>query len=242
MVQNLDKKASAISGMFNNIAASYDGLNHTLSFGIDILWRKKLVSLLKKTEAEKVLDLACGTGDLTIALARSGYQVVGMDIAEKMVEVAKRKAAKSLSESNMASQMENSIDFVIGSAEAIPFGDSAFDAVSISFGIRNFDNRQQCLSEINRVTNKGGSLYILEFALPSNKILKVLYLLYLTHILPMIGAMVSKDKSAYRYLSDSIQAFPRYEQFCNEIRQSGYSEVCFHKLSGGIALLYVAKK
>jgi len=244
MAQDLNKEASAISGMFNSIAASYDRLNHTLSFGVDILWRRKLISKLKQNRVHRVLDVACGTGDLTMEIARHGYEVTGMDIAEKMVDVAKRKDLERMAKARKHGEgsERSSADFVICSAEELPFADATFDAVTISFGIRNFNNRQQCLSEIYRVTRQGGSLYILEFALPSNKIWKAIYLFYLKNILPMVGRAVSKDRSAYSYLSDSIQAFPRYEAFCDEIRQAGYFDVKYYKCSGGIALLYVAIK
>ncbi|MDD2595501.1 MAG: bifunctional demethylmenaquinone methyltransferase/2-methoxy-6-polyprenyl-1,4-benzoquinol methylase UbiE [Bacteroidales bacterium] len=236
MSATISKESSVISKMFNDIADKYDLLNHTLSFGIDKLWRKKLIRQLRKSGAVNVLDLACGTGDLTIALAENGCNATGMDIADKMLLIAEKKAGKRVR------KISRLPSFLNGSAEDIPFEESSFDAVTISFGIRNFDNREQCLEQIYRVIKPGGGLYILEFAIPENKIWKALYLFYFKNILPLIGRMVSKDRSAYSYLPESVMGFPQYEAFSAELGSSGFKDVTYAKCSGGIALLYIAKK
>lgn len=232
-MKNLDKSPEAISGMFGSIASHYDALDHILSFGIDLLWRKHLVRHLRGTGVRNVLDLACGTGDLTIELARKGYNVTGLDITRQMLEIAGKKYRKA---------MGKEPSLVLASACETPFSNCTFDAATISFGIRNFSNRPQCLAEIHRVLRPDGILAILEFAIPRRKAWKNVYLLYLRKVLPLIGRMLSGNGSAYRYLPESVLQFPQYEEFCRELQNSGFKEVRYISLTGGIAVLYLARK
>lgn len=243
MVEKLDKREDAISGMFNEIAPKYDFINHLLSFNIDVRWRKKVVGFLNSCKREngeagqfKVIDIACGTGDSSIALYKSGMAVTGADISQGMLEVAIQKNA-GLSPSRVPLP-----EYLNASAESLPFGEGTFDAAAICFGIRNFNDRDSSLGEIYRVIKKGGHIAILEFAEPENRLFRLLYSLYLKHMLPGIGGFVSNRRSAYRYLAKSIEDFPKYEKFCNELSEAGFNEVKYESLTGGIALLYTGKK
>ena len=236
----INKEREKISAMFNNIAGSYDLLNHLLSFGIDKRWRKKLIGRVLLKNPKTVLDIACGTGDLTLALFKKGVQVTGLDIAQKMMDVAKNKIAQYIHNKQILSQPEPS--FVCASAESIPFDNSVFDAVTIGFGIRNFENRGESLLEINRVLKKGGTLAILEFATPKNKIWRWLFNLYFLKILPFIGKIISKDSQAYSYLPQSVSTFPQYEEFASELEHFGYINIDYIPLTGGVAILYIAQK
>ncbi|MDP3397746.1 MAG: bifunctional demethylmenaquinone methyltransferase/2-methoxy-6-polyprenyl-1,4-benzoquinol methylase UbiE [Bacteroidales bacterium] len=237
---NINKEREKISSMFNNIAGSYDLLNHLLSFGIDKRWRKRLIGRVLLKNPKTVLDIACGTGDLTLALFKKGIQVTGLDIAQKMMDVAQEKLARHIRKTQNTS-LPNPI-FVCASAESIPFENSTFDAVTIGFGIRNFENRGESLLEISRVLKKGGTLAILEFATPKNKIWRWLFNLYFLKILPFIGKIISKDNQAYSYLPQSVSTFPQYEEFASELEHFGYVNIDYITLTGGVAILYVAQK
>ena len=196
----LRKDTESISGMFDSIAPKYDFLNRVLSLGMDRLWRRRLVRRLDRVLRHRsgdqegkpaaILDVACGTGDLTIALARKGWSLIGVDISRGMVEIARRKCVEKGVE----------VSFEIASADSLPFADATFSDVTISFGIRNFDRRSECIDEIFRVTAPSGELMILEFAVPRCRIWRALYVFYLKHILPLIGGWISGNRSAYRYL------------------------------------------
>lgn len=234
--RELSKERETISSMFNSIAPTYDLLNHLLSFGIDISWRKKLVkSVAKKTEIDKahILDLACGTGDVSIAIYNKGAKVTGADISEEMVKVAIRKCQKS--------GIEN-IDFIIADASQLPFEENTFDGITISFGIRNFDKRSKCIEELYRVLKPGGLLAILEFSIPKNKLWKRLYTFYFRKILPAVGNLVSKQKWAYTYLPESSFRFPCREDFCKELESGKFIRSKYKSLTGGVACLYTAIK
>lgn len=247
--------------MFNGIAGNYDFLNHLLSFNIDKYWRSRMVNFLLRlpgyhTHNYKVLDIACGTGDSTIALYRKGMAVTGIDIAQKMMDIAiaknkklekEQKHGKCRRGENEQQKKENISgvpvpEYRLASAEAIPFPDHSFDAVTISFGIRNFNRRPQCLGEIYRVIKPGGAIAVLEFAKPKNSIIRFIYNTYFNNILPLIGDMISKDKGAYKYLAESVEQFPKYEAFCSEITNAGFKETDYHKYTFGIAVLYTGKK
>lgn len=236
MPETLKKDRSIISAMFNNIAGSYDLLNHLLSLGIDKIWRKRLIKHLMSSTPGKVLDIATGTGDIAIELFRRGVEVTGIDIAQKMLDKANEKCAAERKSSTPLPL------FLLASADEIPFPDHSFDAVTIGFGIRNFENREQSLKEIFRVINNGGQLAILEFASPKNRIWRALYTFYFHNILPVAGKIISKDMSAYTYLPESVSEFPQYDEFCGELRIVGFTSVDFKPLSGGVAVLYTAKK
>ena len=232
MEEKLDKNSKIISGMFDSIASKYDRMNHGMSLGIDRSWRKRFVRTLAHSLPAKepvILDLACGTGDLTKAMAQRGWQVTGQDISAEMMEVGKVKCQ----------DVKPQPQFVLGSAEQIPFADGTFDAVTIAFGLRNFDHRAQCLQEIRRVLKPGGQLAVLEFAVPKNRLWRALYLFYFKHAMRLVGRLVGSG-SAYGYLVDSVLAFPRYEALCNEFTAAGFSSVHYHLYSGGNAVAYFA--
>jgi len=250
------KDRAAISSMFNSIAEKYDFLNHILSLGIDRGWRRKLVKFVKLNSSPyntgnasvlsnaKVLDLACGTGDLTIALYKAGLEVVGVDIAEKMLDIAKAKNTRLPAKK---AQKENSLnipkpEYILASADSIPLPDNSFNAVTIAFGIRNFENRSNSLQDIKRVLTAGGYLAIIEFATPKNAIWRNMFNLYFLNILPLIGKMISKDSNAYSYLPESVKSFPQYEVFCKEMVDIGFTDVNYRPLTGGVTVLYTAKK
>ncbi|OFY38808.1 MAG: bifunctional demethylmenaquinone methyltransferase/2-methoxy-6-polyprenyl-1,4-benzoquinol methylase [Bacteroidetes bacterium GWF2_40_14] len=232
----LQKDRESVSSMFNNIASKYDFLNHLLSLGIDKIWRRKLLNFVKVHNPEKVLDLACGTGDMTIALYKSGFEVVGADIAEKMLDVARFKSSR-ISSGNTPPPV-----FILASADSIPMSDNSFDSVTITFGIRNFEDRKSSLKEIIRVLRKGGYLSILEFATPRNCVWRGLFNLYFLKILPLIGRFISKDMKAYTYLPESVKSFPQYGDLCKEITDEGFTDVHYKSLTGGVAVLYTARK
>lgn len=237
MKQELDKNAEVISGMFDSIAGKYDAINHGMSLGIDKRWRRRFVRRLVKPLAgapalapgASVLDLACGTGDLTRALARRGYAVTGLDISAEMMAIGRKKCAG----------LSPRPAFLLGSAEQIPFPDGSFDAVTIAFGLRNFDHRPQCLAEIRRVLKPGGRLAVLEFAVPKNRIWRALYLFYFKNAMRMVGRAVGSG-GAYGYLVDSVLSFPRYEALCAEFTAAGFTAACHTAFSGGIACAYWA--
>ncbi len=232
----LQKDRESVSSMFNNIASKYDLLNHLLSLGIDKIWRRKLLKFVKANNPEKVLDLACGTGDMTIALSRAGFEVIGADIAEKMLDVARAKS-KRINYKSITPPV-----YILASADSIPMPDDSFDSVTITFGIRNFENRKSSLQEILRVLKKGGHLAILEFATPKNRVWRLLFNFYFLNILPLIGRIISRDMKAYSYLPESVRQFPQYSDLCKEISDEGFSEVQYSSLTGGVAVLYTAKK
>ena len=229
MTEYLDKDEKKISGMFDSIASKYDRMNHGMSLGIDRLWRWRFVRRLAKKLPEKaaVLDLACGTGDLTKALSNKGCHVTGLDISSEMMAIGREKCRYLSPKPN----------FVLGSAEQIPFPDASFDAVTIAFGLRNFDHRAQCLAEIHRVLKPGGRLAVLEFAVPRNRHWNKIYLFYFKNILPLIGRLVG-SADAYGYLVDSVLVFPRYEALCDEFRAAGFDFPRYKPYTGGIACAY----
>jgi demethylmenaquinone methyltransferase/2-methoxy-6-polyprenyl-1,4-benzoquinol methylase len=235
----LNKDRAGISAMFNNIAASYDILNHLLSFGIDKYWRAVLVKKLVKRKPKKVLDIACGTGDLTIAIYKRGVEVIGLDIADKMIAIAKRKSDKTYERFSTGAPRPK---YICGSADEIPFENSTFDAVTIGFGIRNFENRGESLLEIKRVLKSGGTLAILEFATPKNKLWRTLFNIYFLKILPFVGKIISKDNHAYNYLPKSVESFPQYKEFADELEHFGFDSVKYKSLTGGVAILYIANR
>lgn len=259
-VQNkgLNKEREIISGMFNRIAPDYDFLNHLLSLNIDKYWRKKMTKFLVRYAAQnskaqlEVLDIACGTGDSSIALYKKGFMVTGADISQNMLDIAiaksekleqRGKGNKNSKSSNLSGSKETPLpEYHLASAEELPFADNSFDAVTISFGIRNFNNRDNCLAEIYRVIKPGGVVTILEFAKPRNPIIRFGYNLYFNNILPTIGGLISKDKDAYKYLADSVEHFPKYDMFAKEITNVKFKEVKYNIYTFGISVLYTGKK
>ena len=232
-MERLDKDEKKIAGMFDSIASKYDGMNHGMSLGIDRIWRRCFVRTLAESlpaDSPSVLDLACGTGDLTKAMAQRDWRVTGLDISSEMMAVGETKCAK----------VRPRPAFVLGSAEAIPFADNTFDAVTIAFGLRNFDHRAQCLAEIRRVLKPGGQLAVLEFAEPKNRLWRALYLFYFKHSMRLMGRLIGRA-DAYGYLVDSVLAFPRYEALCEEFTAAGFTHTHYQSYSGGIAVAYFAQ-
>jgi demethylmenaquinone methyltransferase/2-methoxy-6-polyprenyl-1,4-benzoquinol methylase len=222
--------------MFDNIAHKYDFLNHFLSLGIDHQWRKKAIKLLGKTGAKKVLDVATGTGDLSFMALRKieGLQIEAVDISTGMLEIGKQKANRK--------GLSDQICFSVGDSEDLPFEEEQFDAVMVAFGVRNFEDLQKGLSEMNRVLKEGGSLIVLEFSKPRAFPIKQLFGLYFKYILPIIGRITSKDKKAYTYLFESVQAFPDYDDFTQIMENAGFRSNKWKTLSLGICSIYTGVK
>ncbi|MFZ4462572.1 MAG: bifunctional demethylmenaquinone methyltransferase/2-methoxy-6-polyprenyl-1,4-benzoquinol methylase UbiE [Bacteroidales bacterium] len=224
-------KKENVRQMFNNIASSYDFLNHFLSLGIDNLWRKRLVKLILAKNPATVLDVATGTADLAIAVSkRSKAKITGIDIAEDMVAIGQKKiSARGLTEQ---------IQLKVADSEKIPFSDFSYEAAIVSFGVRNFENLDKGLSEMNRVLKRGGMIAVLEFSRPKHFPVRNLYMFYFKQILPRIGRVVSGDKGAYTYLPDSVSQFPDGADFLNHLQKCGFSETKEHRLTFGIATIY----
>ncbi|MBN1925316.1 MAG: bifunctional demethylmenaquinone methyltransferase/2-methoxy-6-polyprenyl-1,4-benzoquinol methylase UbiE [Prolixibacteraceae bacterium] len=221
--------------MFNSIARSYDFLNHFLSFGIDIVWRKRLIKELKKYSPEYVIDIATGTGDLAIMAAKgSNMKITGIDLSEKMIDEGKKKIAKL--------GFENKIMLITDDAEDLKFDDNTYDAAMVAFGIRNFENLGKGLKEISRVLKKGSPLLILEFSKPSVFPVKQLYRFYSYKILPFIGRLISKNTRAYSYLPESIDGFISGNEVLKALEENGYSQCYYKKFTFGISSLYVGHK
>lgn len=228
-------KKEQVAGMFDRIAGRYDFLNHFLSLGIDKGWRKKAINTLRPIQPKKILDVATGTGDLAIAaLSLNPEHVTGVDISEGMMEIGRKK----LAEKNLA----GIIDLQYGDSEALPFSDNSFDAITCAYGVRNFDNLEKGLQQMNRVLRTGGRIAILEFSKPKSFPVKQLYQFYFRYILPTLGKTVSKDATAYTYLPESVAVFPEGGQFCNILEQCGYKNVKARPLTFGITTLYTGEK
>lgn len=227
-------KKSQVEDMFDNIAPKYDLLNHVLSMKIDVLWRNKLVDMLKKDRPQLVLDVATGTGDLAIAVQKgTGAEVVGLDLSQQMLNVGIEKIKKQ--------NLDGKISMQKGDAEQLPFEDNKFDGVTVAFGVRNFENLEKGLAELRRVVKENKSIYILEFSKVEG-FLGPFYMFYFKNILPAIGRLVSKDNRAYSYLPDSVNAFPYGEKMKNILFGTGFKKVEYTKLSFGIATIYKATK
>ena len=221
--------------MFDNIAGNYDFLNHFLSLGIDIFWRKRLVRKLQKQKPQNILDVATGTADLAIAMMKiKPFNVVGIDISNGMLEVGRKKIKEK--------DLEKTIQLQQADSEDLPFEDATFDAVTVSFGARNFENLQKGLSEMARVLKPGGKIYILEFSKPTLFPFKQLYDFYFKFVLPLIGKLLSKDNAAYSYLPESVKAFPHGKELNSIIENCGYTNAKNHPLTMGIASIYTAQK
>lgn len=226
-----DKK-SQIRAMFNSIARRYDFLNHFLSFGIDILWRKKVIRMLKAYHPTQILDVATGTADLALMAVQKipNIHVTGIDLSDGMIEVGNRK----LEERKLNSQ----IKLQVADSEELPFENKTFDAAMVAFGVRNFENLEKGLSEILRVLQSEKPLFILEFSSPKKFPMKQLYGFYSNTLLPFIGRIVSKDPKAYTYLPESIAEFPRGDDFVTIMHRVGYRSCSYKELSFGIATIY----
>ena len=232
--KNTSKKEQ-IAAMFNSISGKYDFLNHFLSLGIDILWRKRAVRLLKKHQPKLILDIATGTGDFAIeALSLNPEKIIGVDISEGMLSVGREKLIKK--------NLTDKIELISGDSEFLPFKDNFFDAVIVSFGVRNFENLEKGLSDMLRVLKPGGKVVILEFSKPKSFPFKQLYKFYFQWILPKIGKLISKNHAAYTYLPDSVEAFPDGDDFLNILNKIGFQKNQCTPLTLGISSIYSGSK
>jgi demethylmenaquinone methyltransferase / 2-methoxy-6-polyprenyl-1,4-benzoquinol methylase len=228
-------KKEQVTQMFDTISGNYDGLNRVISFGIDIKWRKKVLKLVADKNPKNILDIATGTGDLAILMAKTNAEkIVGLDLSVGMLEVGKTKiATKNLS---------NKIEMVVGDSENLPFEDNSFDAITVAFGIRNFETLDKGLAEINRVLKPNGIFVILETSNPTKTPYKQGYNFYTKNILPIIGKLFSKDNVAYGYLSESANVFPFGEALNNILRKNGFIDVVAMPQTFGVATIYSATK
>jgi len=228
-------KKQQVAKMFNSIAWRYDFLNHFLSFGIDRYWRRKTISMLKKHQPQLILDVASGTADLAIAALRlDPLKVFGIDISEDMLKIGREKIRKK--------NLQHKIELLESDSEKLIFEDNKFDAVTVGFGVRNFEHLEIGLSEMLRVLKPGGKVVILEFSKPKSAFIKSLYSFYSSKICPWLGNMISKDPVAYTYLNKSVEAFPEGENFATILKQTGYKEVAIKTLTFGIATIYTGIK
>ncbi len=223
-----------IGSLFNRIAHSYDRVNHVLSLNIDKYWRKKAIA--KLDSPNHVLDVAIGTGDLAIEMLRKGKatHVTGIDLSSEMMRIGAQKAANA--------GLADNINFVKGSALDMPFESNTFDAITCSFGIRNFSDLEAGLKEMYRVLKPNGQLVVLEFSYPPNPIIRWIYNLYFSRIMPWIGRLISKDKTAYTYFYHSVQNFVWGEELAHHIRKVGFENITYKSLTCGIAHIYTANK
>ncbi|MEW2919944.1 bifunctional demethylmenaquinone methyltransferase/2-methoxy-6-polyprenyl-1,4-benzoquinol methylase UbiE [Muricauda sp. ANG21] len=228
-------KKEQVRQMFDTISKNYDGLNRVISFGIDLKWRKRMVKLLKAKAPQTVLDIATGTGDLAIAMTQTGAEkIIGLDISPGMLEVGKEKIVDK--------NLQDTIEMVVGDSEDLPFEDNSFDAVTVAFGVRNFENLEKGLAEIYRVLKPTGTFMVLETSVPTKTPFKQGYSFYCNHILPTIGKIFSKDRSAYAYLSESASVFPHGEAFNNILAKIGFIGIENKPQTFGVASIYVATK
>ncbi|MFK7061110.1 bifunctional demethylmenaquinone methyltransferase/2-methoxy-6-polyprenyl-1,4-benzoquinol methylase UbiE [Flavobacterium oreochromis] len=228
-------KKEQVSKMFDTISHEYDRLNRVISFGIDVQWRKRIVKLVGSIHPKKVLDIATGTGDLAILMKDTqAEKIIGLDISAGMLEVGREKIEKK--------GLSKQIELILGDSENIPFEDNSFDAITVSFGIRNFENLEKGLSEILRVLKPGGIFVILETSVPERFPFKQGYRFYTQMIMPIIGTIFSKDKVAYRYLADSASIFPYGKALNNILQKIGFIDVKHSPQTMGVATIYSASK
>lgn len=229
-------KKKQVEEMFDNISSNYDFLNHFLSFGIDHIWRRKTIRIVGQDQPKIILDVATGTGDLAFAAQKkiNPEKIIGLDLSNGMLQVGREKISKR--------NLQDKLEFIQGDSENLPFENDSFDAVMVSFGVRNFENLNKGLKEIFRVVKSDGKIVVLEFSKPKNFPIKQSYNLYSKYILPFFGRMISKDKSAYTYLPASVAAFPEGKDFLEQLNIAGFRELKAKTLSGGIASIYYAKK
>jgi demethylmenaquinone methyltransferase/2-methoxy-6-polyprenyl-1,4-benzoquinol methylase len=231
-----DRKKKQVEKMFDNIAFRYDFLNRFLSAGIDVSWRKKAIKLLLSSNPKQILDVATGTGDFAITSYEilKADKITGIDISDGMLAIGRQKIEKA--------GLQKNIELLKGDSEAILFDDNSFDAVTVAFGVRNFENLEKGLSEIKRVLRPGGKLIVLECTKPSIPVIKQFYHFYMKFITPKIGKIIAKNNDAYQYLNDSVLQFPEKENFTQILKQSGYRNAFYKTLTLGICTIYCAEK
>ena len=229
-------KKEEVQQMFDNIAPTYDKLNHILSLSIDKMWRRHVVRKVRRMKPEKIMDLATGTGDLAIKMAKAmpKAKIMGVDLSEKMLAVAAEKVRRK--------GLDDHIALYQGDAEQLDVADGVLDVVTVAFGVRNFGNLEQGLSEIMRSLRSGGHIVVLEFSTPRNWFVRKCYQFYSNHVMKPVGGMVSKDRKAYDYLPDSIVEFPDRERFLEIMHRTGFVECRRFSQSFGIAQIYIGKK
>jgi len=233
--QEDSSKKEQVEQMFDNIAGRYDFLNRLLSVGIDKLWRRKVINILRPHKPKLILDVATGTADLALALNKlNPDKIIGIDIAEKMLEIGRTKIKNK--------NLPDKIELLKGDSEEIQFQDNFFDAVTVAFGVRNFENLDKGLSEIFRVTKKGGIVTVLEFSKPTVFPVKQFYSFYFNFILPAVGKLFSGDQRAYKYLPESVRVFPVGKEFEKRLQSAGFKKTSCKRLSFGIASIYIAEK
>ena len=228
-------KKEQVTKMFDTISKEYDGLNRVISFGIDVKWRKKVVDIVTKKQPENILDIATGTGDLAINLVQTkASKITGLDISNGMLEVGRQKISKK--------GLDDTIEMVLGDSENLPFSDNSFDAITVAFGVRNFENLDKGLAEILRVLKPNGVFVILETSVPTKAPFKQGYNIYTKGIMPLIGKLFSKDKAAYSYLSESASVFPYGEALNNILSEIGFINAEALPQTFGVATIYTATK
>ena len=228
-------KKEQVAQMFDTISGNYDGLNRVISFGVDVKWRKKVLALVAAKNPQTILDIATGTGDLAILMTNtSATKIIGLDISDGMLEVGRKKIADK--------KLSDKIEMMLADSENMPFEDNAFDAITVAFGVRNFEHLEKGLSEIFRVLKPGGIFVILETSNPTKFPFKQGYVFYTKNILPLIGKLFSKDNSAYSYLSESASVFPFGEALNNILRKIGFIDVTALPQTFGVATIYSASK
>jgi demethylmenaquinone methyltransferase/2-methoxy-6-polyprenyl-1,4-benzoquinol methylase len=228
-------KKEQVAQMFDTISGNYDNLNRVISFGIDVKWRKKVLKIVSDSKPKTILDIATGTGDLAILMAQSkAEKIIGLDISVGMLEVGRKKVEEK--------KLSNKIELILGDSENMPFEDNYFDAITVGFGVRNFENLEKGFAEILRVLKPNGVFVILETSVPDKTPYKQGYRFYTKNILPIIGKLFSKDNSAYGYLSESAAAFPYGEALNNILRKIGFIDVVAMPQTFGVATIYSASK
>ena len=230
-------KKEKVREMFDHIAPSYDRLNHVLSMNVDKLWRRHALKEIVDGSAQRILDVACGTGDSTISIAKAageGSTVTGVDISEGMMALVEGKAQKA--------GVAERIGLEVADGEALPYGDGTFDRVTCAFGIRNFEHKEKGLEEFRRVLKPGGRAVILELSLPQDRVARWAYDLYFSHLLPAVGGAVSGDRAAYRYLPASVHNFPSPKDFCRMMEEAGFTSVHVSRLTFGLCRMFTGTR
>ena len=230
-------KKEQVEQMFDNIAPTYDRLNHILSFNIDRIWRHRVMRIVRRMHPTRIMDVATGTGDLAIAMAKrcAEAQILGVDLSEEMLAVARKKIAHEA--------LSQRIEVCKGDAENLSMvASESIEVATVAFGVRNFENLRKGIEEIYRTLKSSGTLVVLEFSIPSNPIVRWVYAQYSHHLLPRVGELLSKDRKAYDYLPDSVEEFPSPERFATLLREIGFRSVKLRSQSFGIAHIYIASK
>ena len=229
-------KTDQVKDMFDSIAPAYDFMNRAMTFGIDKIWRKIAVNILKKQNPKTLLDVATGTGDLAFLLHKviKPDQITGIDLSSQMLSIAEIKAKKA--------GLENTIKFEQGNCLELKYQDNCFDAITVAYGVRNFENLRKGYSEMFRVLNTNGTLCVIELSTPPNSLIKWIYDIYTKYLIPFVGKLISKDKRAYAYLPESIAAVPQGNDMLEIMQKAGFKNCYFKRLTFGVCTIYIGKK